>query len=150
MICASYVWLLLRLGKDNPALTLFSDHYSRRRLIRFIAIPALFTAALLPSIFWQELNPDGFEAMKIGHTLSELMLPAFPTESGTLSQGIGMVPMSLPINWYMLLSGPIEAAMRLPMAMYLATVFASTDPGRHDPGINQAGNTLNIDRAILT
>jgi hypothetical protein len=125
LLCASYVWLLIRSGKDNPALAIFSDHVSRRRLIWFIAIPALFTAALLPSIFWQELNPDGFEAMEIGRTLSELMLPAFPTESGTLGLGIGMVPMAFPINWFMLLSGPLEAATRLPMAMYLVTVFAA-------------------------
>jgi hypothetical protein len=85
----------------------------------------LFVILLLPAILWQKLNADGFEAMEIGKSLTSTLLPTFLGKSGTVGLGIGMVPMAYPVSWFILLTGPLEAATRLPMAIYLMVVFAA-------------------------
>lgn len=121
---ATYGLLVLRARRTPGLLGLFADPQNRTQLYWLLAIPFLFVIALLPAIFWQDLNADGFEAMEIGRTLSNAVLPVFPTEAGTMGLGIGMVPMAYPIHWYIMLFGPIEAATRLPMVLYTVVVFA--------------------------
>lgn len=122
---ACFGWLAGHAGSDNRALQIFSNRDNRRQLGWLLAIPALFVIFMSPAIFWQDLNSDGFEAMEIGHSLMTTLLPAFLNKSGTMGLGIGMVPMAYPINWFLLLTGPLEAATRLPMALYLPVVFAA-------------------------
>jgi hypothetical protein len=116
--------LVLRALKTAGMFSMFSDPGNRGRIYLLFAIPFLFIIPLLPAIFWQDLNADGFEAMEIGMTLSTSILPVFPTSAGTLGLGIGMLPMAYPIHWCIMLFGPIEAATRLPMVMYTVVVIA--------------------------
>ena len=124
-LLACFGWLVAHSGGDNRALQVFTDTDDRRQLGWLLAIPLLFVCLLLPSILWQELNSDGFEAMEIGRSLTSTLLPAFPNKSGTMGLGIGMVPMAYPVSWFILLTGPLEAATRLPMAIYLMVLFAA-------------------------
>jgi len=124
MLVAAFGALVLRSRKVNRIFSLFSDPANRAQLLWLFAIPFIFVIPLLPVIFWQDLNADGFEAMEIGRTLSTSILPVFPTSAGTLGLGIGMLPMAYPIHWYIMLFGPVEAATRLPMVMYTVVVFA--------------------------
>lgn len=123
-LTACYLYLFVRHRSGHSSLDLLLDTGNRRQLLWMLAIPFLFVAPLLPVIFWQDLNSDGFEAMEIGRTLSSQILPAFPNASGTMGLGIGMLPMAYPVHWCIMLFGPIEAATRLPMVFYLAGVFA--------------------------
>lgn len=123
-LVATFGFLAVRTLRTAGIFSMFSDPGNRGRIYLLFAIPFLFIIPLLPAIFWQDLNADGFEAMEIGRTLSTSILPVFPTPAGTLGLGIGMLPMAYPIHWYIMLFGPIEAATRLPMVLYTVVVFA--------------------------
>ena len=124
-LAVSYGLLVLRTRGTPGMFRLFADPHNRAQMYWLFVIPFLFIIPLLPVIFWQDLNADGFEAMEIGRTLSTAILPVFPTEAGTMGLGIGMVPMAYPIHWFIMLFGPIEAATRLPMVLYTVVVFAA-------------------------
>ncbi|NNG15044.1 MAG: hypothetical protein HKM89_01100 [Gemmatimonadales bacterium] len=101
------------------------DATGRRRLAWMMAIPWIAVVLLVPTIFWQDLSADGFEAMEIGRSLSWTVLPRFLTESGLVGLGIGMLPMAYPVHWFIMLFGPIEAATRLPLVLCLPVLFAA-------------------------
>lgn len=124
-LAITYGYLVLRARKAGAVFRMFADPCNRAQLYWLFAIPFIFIIALLPVLFWQDLNADGFEAMEIGRTLSTAILPVFPTAAGTMGLGIGMVPMAYPIHWFIMLFGPIEAATRLPMVLYSVVVFAA-------------------------
>jgi hypothetical protein len=90
-----------------------------------IAIPCIAVVALIPTIFWQDLSADGFEALEIGRSLSWTIFPRFLTQSGLVGLGIGMVPMAYPVHWFIMVFGPIEAAARLPLVLLLPVLFAA-------------------------
>lgn len=125
ILVTSYIYIVVRYRSgNNCSLDLLLDAENRRQFLWFLFIPFLYIAALLPVIFWQDLNTDGYEAMEIGRTLSSKILPVFPTDSGMMGLGIGMLPMAYPVHWCIMLFGPIEAATRLPMIFYFVGVFA--------------------------
>ena len=95
-----------------------------RRLMWILAMPAAITVALLPVLFWQDLNPDGLEALTTGRSLGELILPRLPT--GRLAGlGLGMVTMAFPVHWFITCFGLVDAAARLPVVLYLPLLFAA-------------------------
>jgi hypothetical protein len=100
-----------------------ADPTDRRRLWWLVAIPVLTVVLLLPVIYWQDLNEDGFEALEIGRSLASHILPRFPNRTGFMGLGVGMIPMAYPVHWFLLLFGPVEAAARLPLALYLPVLF---------------------------
>jgi hypothetical protein len=123
-VAASYGLLLWRARRGPGLFGLLADPRNRAQLYWPLVIPFLFIIPLLPAIFWMDLNADGFEAMEIGMSLATKVLPVFPTTSGTMGLGIGMVPMAYPVHWFITLFGPIEAATRLPMVLYTVVLFA--------------------------
>jgi hypothetical protein len=97
----------------------------RRRLFWLIAIPVVAVVLLLPVLFWQDMTEDGLEALEIGRSLATHIVPRFPTSpSGLMGLGIGMLSMALPVGWFVALIGPVEAAARLPLLLYLPLLFA--------------------------
>ncbi len=94
-----------------------------RRVCFSIAIPVVTLLALIPIIFWQDMHDDGFEALELGRSLSVHFLPRFPTATGFLGIGAGMIPMAYPVHWFAMLFGPVEASARLPMLLYLPVLF---------------------------
>lgn len=96
----------------------------RRRLAWLFTMPAAITVLLLPVLVWQDLNPDGLEALTTGRSLGELILPRMPT--GRLAGlGLGMVTMAFPIHWFIACFGLVDAAARLPVVIYLPLLFAA-------------------------
>jgi hypothetical protein len=93
-----------------------------RRLALVGAIPALVTLVLIPQIFWQDLTVDGLEALEIGWSLKDFIVPRFPNDTGFMGLGIGMLSMAPPVSWFIQLLGPTEAAARLPLVLYLPVV----------------------------
>ena len=117
--------LVTRLRRPGELRWPASDAITHRRLGWIAALVVVPVAVLLPILFWQDLSPDGFEAIEIGRSLSWTVLPRFLTKSGLVGLGIGMLPMAYPIHWFVMLFGPIEAAARLPIILYLPVLFAS-------------------------
>jgi hypothetical protein len=95
-----------------------------RRLLWTVAIPSVVLLALLPVIFWQDMNDDGLEALEIGRSLATHILPRFPTPTGFLGISEGMNAMAYPVHWFVALFGPVEASARLPFLLYLPVVFS--------------------------
>lgn len=100
-----------------------SERSDVRRLCWTIAIPLIALWALLPVLFWQDFSADGFGVLESGRSLSVHFLPRWPTDSGLLGLGIGMIPMAYPVHWFVMLFGLIEAAARLPLILYLPVLF---------------------------
>jgi hypothetical protein len=116
--------LALRLQSGRPV-ALPAEPEDRRRLGWMVAIVVLTAVLLLPALFWQDLTDDGLEALEIGRSLATHIVPRFPTSpSGLLGLGIGMLTMAYPNGWFVSLIGPVEAAARLPLALYLPLLFA--------------------------
>ncbi len=122
---ATWGILLLRLRRLGERRWPQLDRVARRRLGWMTAMVVVAVVALVPVLFWQDMNPDGFEALEIGRSLSWTVLPRFLTKSGLVGLGIGMLPMAYPIHWFVMLFGPIEASTRLPMVLCLPVLFAS-------------------------
>lgn len=116
--------LALRLH-GGRAVSLPAEREDRRRLWWMVALVALTVVLLLPAIFWQDMTEDGAEALEIGRSMASYVVPRFPTSvSGLMGLGVGMMTMAYPNGWFVTLIGPIEAAARLPMALYLPVLFA--------------------------
>ena len=101
------------------------DPIARRRIAWMVAILWITVAVLVPTLFWQDLSADGFEALELGRSLSWTVSPRGLTKNGFLGLGIGMLPMAYPVHWFIMLFGPIEAAARLPITLYLPVLFAA-------------------------
>ena len=71
------------------------------------------TWGFLPIIFWQDFNPDGLEALSMGRSLFEYLLPMLPT-GDVAGFSVGMNSNAYPVNWFIAWIGPVEAAARLP------------------------------------
>lgn len=97
----------------------------RRMLWTMLGLVALATVLLLPILFWQDLTDDALEGLEIGRTLAWFAFPRFPNASGFMGLGIGMITMAYPVHWLVLLIGPVEAAVRLPVLLYLPLLLAA-------------------------
>jgi len=116
--------LALRLRSGRPV-ALPSEPEDRRRLWWMVALVVLTAVLLLPALFWQDMTEDGAEALEIGRSMASYVVPRFPTSvSGLMGMGVGMLTMAYPNGWFVSLIGPIEAAARLPLALYLPVLFA--------------------------
>lgn len=126
LACVTFLaWgiLAIRVVKGRARPWMLADAEDRRRLLWTILIPVVAVMALLPAVYWQDLNDDGFEALEIGRSLSTFITPRFPTPNGFTGIAQGMLPMAYPIHWFVTLLGPVEAAARLPMILYLPLLF---------------------------
>jgi hypothetical protein len=116
--------LALRLRNGGPV-ALPSGPEARRRLGWMVALVVLSVVLLLPALFWQDMTDDGLEALEVGRSMLTQIVPRFPTPpSGLMGLGIGMLTMAIPNGWFVSLIGPVEAAARLPLALYLPVLFA--------------------------
>lgn len=116
--------LALRLRSGGPVV-LPAESADRRRLGWMAAMVILAAVLLLPALFWQDMTEDGLEALEIGRSLASYLVPRFPTApSGLIGLGIGMITMAYPASWFVGLIGPVEAAARLPLLLYLPVLFA--------------------------
>jgi hypothetical protein len=93
-----------------------------RRAAWFVGIPLALTAALLPVLVWQDFNPDGLEALSMGRSLSEHVLPRLPTGFAS-GLSLGMVTSSYPVSWFIAWFGPTEIAARAPLLLYVPVLF---------------------------
>jgi len=101
------------------------DPVERRRVWWYLAFPVITVVALLPVLFWQDLNADGSEALEIGRSLRWFVVPRFLDGNGFIGLGIGMIPMAFPVHWFDMAFGSIEATARLPLALYLPALYAA-------------------------
>ena len=85
-------------------------------------IPVLAAVLLLPVLFWQDLNPDGLEALTGGRSLAWFVLPRFP-DGETPGLNLGMITSSYPIHWFIALFGMDDASGRLPMLLYAPMIW---------------------------
>lgn len=122
---ASLAALVIRRASRGTVRWPFGTRTEIRRLVTALVIPAVLVTTLLPLFFWQDFNGDGVEALEIGHSLSWYIVPRFPNPMGFGRVGAGMISMAVPVHWFVQLVGPIEAAARLPLALYLPVLYAA-------------------------
>ena len=113
--------LIWRSRAHGPGLSLPTDW---ARLGLLVIVPVVVAVLLLPTIFWQDFTEDGLEALEIGWSLRDFVVPRFPNESGFMGLGIGMLAMAPVVSWFIQLLGPTEAAARLPIVVYLPVLLS--------------------------
>ncbi len=121
----SWSLLFIKILKGKKVNFLLADGNERRRLFWFGGIPTLLILFLLPVIFWQDFNPDGLEALLLGRSLSDYIIPRLPVGSGVMGLGLGMFTSAYPTHWFIMLFGPIEASARFPFLLYMLILFYS-------------------------
>jgi hypothetical protein len=121
----AFAWLAVRAQRDDHVFDVLIDPAFRGRYYTLLAIPFLVVIPLLPVLFWQDLNADGFEAMEMGRSLAFTIMPMFPEPAGVMGLGNGKLPMAYPIHWFIMLFGPTEASARLPLVLYVMVVYAA-------------------------
>ena len=95
----------------------------RRRLVLCLLITVVLLIATIPMVIWQDTNPDGVELFDLSRSLSTNVMPRFPTPEGVRPAESSFFPMAYPVHWFMVLFGPLEAAARLPLFLYLPVLF---------------------------
>lgn len=120
---AAWSALMLRRAQFPEPFQRLAAGVERRRAIVALALPALLVVVLAPMVFWQDITADGLEALTSGLSLNDHVLPRFPNSIGLMGLGIGMAAMAYPTHWFVTLIGPLEAAARLPAALYLPLLY---------------------------
>ncbi|MGQ0643306.1 MAG: hypothetical protein ACT4P6_21380 [Gemmatimonadaceae bacterium] len=120
-LAALAIWRASRGAVQWP----LSAAQDKRRLAVSVLMPAVLVTALIPLFFWQDVTGDGLEALEIGYSLTWHATPRFPNSLGVGTVSAGMIAMAVPVHWFVQLLGPIEAAARLPLALYLPILYAA-------------------------
>jgi hypothetical protein len=123
LIGVLFLLVMLRVHRGGAIAWPLNNREGWRRLLWILVISVLVCVAFLPAIFWQDMNGDGIEALYLGRSLSEHLTPRGPSNNGLMGFGAGLISSSLPIYWLVALFGPVEAAARLPLALYLPLLF---------------------------
>lgn len=96
-------------------------------LARLAGVPLLFLVVLTPKIFWESFNGDGAHAHEATRLLLWQALPFWPAGIGdelASFPGMKTLAFAYPGSWFMRLFGEGEAAVRLPLLLYLPVLFA--------------------------
>ena len=123
LVLLSWILLGIRVLQGSRVLEAFLLSIDGRRILLAMAIPMVIVVFLLPSFFWQNFSGDGWETFEIGRSLSTHLIPQFPASAVYKGLGAGMIPMAYPVHWFIMLFGPVEAAARLPLVLYLPVLF---------------------------
>ncbi|MCA9968865.1 MAG: hypothetical protein KC425_01555 [Anaerolineales bacterium] len=121
LLALALLWL--RRGAQPPID--LSAAQTRRRLALSLLLPLLALLLLLPYLFWQDLNPDGVEALAIGESLAHFALPRGLGDPGAIRAGSGIISQAYLYHAFMMLFGPVEAGVRLPLLLLLPVLFAA-------------------------
>ena len=119
----SWILLAVRVHRGVVISWPLADRQQIRRFLWTLIIPLVVLLLMLPVFLWQDTHDDGIEALEVGRSLSTYMLIRFPKPGGVFGLGIGMLPMAFPVHWFITLYGPVEAAARFPLLIYLPVVF---------------------------
>lgn len=115
-------WAALAARDGDPAGNDAAAPSGARRWTWAALIPVLTAVLLLPVLFWQDLNPDGLEALTGGRSLAWFVLPRFP-DGETPGLNLGMITSSYPIHWFIALFGMDDASGRLPLLLYTPMIW---------------------------
>ncbi len=115
------LWYRMRVASGTARLFTKADLGAA---VALLLSATLIAVLLVPEIFWVDISADGFEAVEMGRALQWVVVPRFPSRSGFLGMGIGMVTMTWSNHWWTLLIGPIEAASRLPLTLHAVAMLA--------------------------
>ncbi len=98
----------------------------RTALVCCLLVPVLFALALLPKFFWEALNGDGAHAYESARMLLHQALPFWTPEAGIIGNwpGINGLTLSYVQAWFLQIYGPTEAAVRVPVVLFLGVLLA--------------------------
>lgn len=124
--CAGLAWLVLalRVWRGEAIAWPVSQLADLRRAAWTLAVPAVAVICLLPKIFWENFSQDGIEAFEFGRSLISHLLPYWDLKDAAFGFYHNYLLFAYPNYWFITLFGPVEAAARLPFALYLTVLFA--------------------------
>jgi hypothetical protein len=122
-LCAA---LLVWRARTNQAGAILSK-IRTTQLAPMLLVPALICAVLAPKFLWENLNGDGAHAFEASRLLLTQALPFWNPAAGDVANWPGTTSMlfTYPTSWFIQLFGPVEAAARLPVLLYLICVFGA-------------------------
>ncbi|HUF31392.1 MAG TPA: hypothetical protein VMM77_12140 [Gemmatimonadaceae bacterium] len=94
-------------------------------MVSTLVVPAAILLAFAPKFFWEDLNGDGAHAFEAARLLLFRAVPFWDAAAGEVAGFPGLTSMlyAYPASWFIRLFGPVEVSARLPMLLYLATLF---------------------------
>ena len=119
-----YVLTIWRFGYGQYQTALFKTPVFLRRMFITLLISYAGITLLFPFIFWQDFNPDGLEALIIAESVSWYAFPRIVSPAGVLSVGTGVISPAYPFHFFLMIVGPIEAAVRLPFLLLLPIIYS--------------------------
>lgn len=97
----------------------------RRRAALLLLAGIVGSALLAPLIHWEAMNLDGTEAFEFGRSLDRGWLPSFELSRGAFGFSPTFWLFAYPNSWFIRALGPVEAAVRVPLCLWLAGLFAA-------------------------
>jgi hypothetical protein len=119
-IAAGLLLLAARRSPPSDAPDADATARARRRTLWLVLIVWIGAAALAPKIHWENFSLDGIEAYEFGRSLSSHGLPYWDIRAGAFGYYRNFVLFAWPNHFFLTLFGPVEAAARLPILLYLA------------------------------
>jgi len=115
--------LIHRTRSDAPPSWPLARGPGVRRLLWMLGASLVGVALLVPKIFWENFNLDGIEAFEFGRSLATHVLPRWDIVSGVFGFYHNFILFAYPNHFFIALFGPLEAAARVPLLLYILVAF---------------------------
>ncbi len=123
LLTAAVGWrrVLREAGRSAP----WSGDTNRATLLGLVLVTFLLLTLLAGKVFWESFNGDGAHAYESARLLLHHPVPFWPAEAGGISSypGLKTFLSSYPVSWFIRLFGEIEAAARIPYALFLVGLY---------------------------
>ncbi len=115
---------LYRISKEKPISIPVVGKENRRRIFWVLLLIFIGTVLLIPKLFWENFNGDGYELYRLGRSLYQSTTPVYLEWSPTLlAADLKMILPVYPIFWMIDFYGDVEATARLPILIYIPILF---------------------------
>ena len=118
-----FLILLANLWKNPDWYFVIEKIDDGHRLVFLSLFVLINVMVFAPKLFWEDFNVDGIEAFEFSRSLSTHLLPYWELNPGVFGFYQNFFLFAYPNNWFMVLFGVIEAAVRLPCILYVALTF---------------------------
>ena len=95
--------------------------------IGLLGIPVIFAVALMPKMFWESFTGDGAHMFETARLLLFQTWPFWPESAGDIHTwpALNSATLAYPLSWFVRLFGTTEAAVRLPMVLFIPLLFCA-------------------------
>ena len=115
-----------RFARGLPPALPFRGNHAGATLLSMLLVSWLFLVVMAPKFYWETFTGDGAHAFETSRLLLLRSLPFWDSTAGDMPGAYGITTMLVvfPSSWFVRLFGECEAAVRLPLVLFLAALYA--------------------------